>query len=89
MTTEEINKIIFLLELIKNRPEYKSVEGLIKKTIITLAEMEEPATTKKNNQYYIMKHSTELAKILFSNPLGTSGKAAQELIEEYFKKEFK
>lgn len=88
MTTEEINKIIFFLELIKNRPEYKSVEGLIRKTIVTLAEMEEPATTKKNNQYYIMKHSIELAKILFNNPLKTSGKGPKELIEEYFSKEF-
>ena len=89
MTTEEINKMIFFLDLIRNRPEYKSVEELIQKAMITLAEMEEPETTKKNNQYYIMKHSTELAKILFSNPLETSGKGPKELIEEYFKKEFK
>jgi hypothetical protein len=40
---------------------------------------------KEMEKQQIIKHSVELAKILFSNPMQTSGKTAQELVDNYFK----
>ena len=40
---------------------------------------------KEMERQQIIKHSVELTKILLSNPMQTSGKTAQELVDNYFK----
>jgi hypothetical protein len=40
---------------------------------------------KEIEKQQIIKHSVELAKLLFSNPIEKSGTTPQELVDSYFK----
>ena len=44
---------------------------------------------KEKEKQQIIEHSVELAKIIISNPIETSGKMAWELVDDYFKTTFK
>lgn len=67
-----------------------AVEWLEKKLIeagllFEVGEAIEVQQAKEMEKKQIIKHSVELAKLLFSNPIEKSGKTPQELVNSYFK----
>jgi phenylalanyl-tRNA synthetase alpha subunit len=77
-------KSITALNDINNEILRKTCQEAVKLTIESIIERIDDELLEMEKQQ-IIKHSVELAKILFSNPMQTSGKTAQELVDNYFK----